>query len=387
MLPIFSQGSWKKILPFTFLILAILACSISPAVPSVPTVSATAQARLTPMSSRELEKIPMQVGYGFRGPFYELYFTDPTNPAAGNEEGGPDKPLVAAINDSRISVDVAMYSLSLNSVKNALINAYKRGVQVRTVMESDNMNDSAPQALIAAGIPMIGDRREGLMHNKFVIIDRSEVWTGSMNYTYSGTYQDNNNLVRIISDKVAQDYTVEFEEMFKNDFFGPDVVAATPFPQLIVDGTAMEVYFSPDDHVARRIATLLRGAQKSIYFMAYSFTADDFADILRQKAHDGLQIGGVMDADMVKSNAGNEFDSLTKAGLSVYLDGNPGLMHHKVFIIDEDTVITGSYNFTASAERKNDENVVVFHDPLIASAYIAEYQRVLAVAQAAKSKP
>jgi phosphatidylserine/phosphatidylglycerophosphate/cardiolipin synthase-like enzyme len=249
------------------------------------------------------------------------------------------------------------------------------------VMESDNMFDSAPQALMDAGIPIIGDRREGLMHDKFVVIDRSEVWMGSMNFTTSGTYEDNNNLVRIRSTKVAEDYTVEFEEMFKDDFFGPDAIAATPNPRVTVDGVPLEVYFSPDDHVAQRIVELLRAAQQSIYFMAYSFTANDFGEILRQKARDGLIVSGVMEGSQVKSNQGTEFTPLTAAGLPVYLDGNVGQMHHKVFIIDEKIVITGSYNFSASAERINDENVVIFFDPQIAAQYMAEFRRVEAEAQ------
>ncbi len=63
---------------------------------------------------------------------------------------------------------------------------------------------------------------EGLMHNKFVIIDQSVVWTGSMNFTVGGAYKDNNNLVRLQSEKVAEDYTSEFEEMFIHHLFGPD---------------------------------------------------------------------------------------------------------------------------------------------------------------------
>ncbi|MCX6065122.1 MAG: phospholipase D-like domain-containing protein, partial [Chloroflexi bacterium] len=141
-------------------------------------------------------------------------------------------PLVAAIDAARVSVDMAAYSLSLTSVEYALIRAHDRGVQVRMVMESSNMDNYVPQAVQDAGIPMIGDRREGLMHDKFVIIDRAEVWMGSMNFTTSGAYNDNNNLVRIRSTKVAEDYTVEFEEMFTEDFFGPDAVAATPNPRL-----------------------------------------------------------------------------------------------------------------------------------------------------------
>jgi phosphatidylserine/phosphatidylglycerophosphate/cardiolipin synthase-like enzyme len=369
-------------LALTALILAVLACSIDPV--GVPGSANTPIARPTlapadlgtPLDSGAVVEIPLQVGFGARGPFYEIYFTDPANPQASNEEGGPDVPLVAAINAARISVDVAAYSLSLYSIRNALLDAFNRGVEVRIVMESDNMNDDAPVALKGAGIPIIGDRRQGLMHNKFIVIDRAEVWTGSMNFTTSGTYQDNNNLVRIRSTRVADDYTVEFEEMFKYDFFGPDVVAETPYPSLTIDGIPLEVYFSPDDHVALRIAALLRGAEQSIYFMAYSLTANDFGEIIRQKAQDGVKVAGVMDESQVKSNAGTEYSAFTKAGLPVYLDGNPGLMHHKVIIIDQKIVITGSYNFTASAERTNDENVVIFFDPQFAAQYMAEFQRV-----------
>jgi phosphatidylserine/phosphatidylglycerophosphate/cardiolipin synthase-like enzyme len=67
--------------------------------------------------------------------------------------------------------------------------------------------------------------------------------------------------------------------------------------------------------------------------------------------------------------------------MKVFKDGNPGQMHHKVFIIDEKIVITGSYNFSASAERTNDENMAIFFDPQIAAQYLAEFQRVYFEAQ------
>jgi phosphatidylserine/phosphatidylglycerophosphate/cardiolipin synthase-like enzyme len=369
-------------LVFLCLAMSILACSIDfpamadsifPKTPVAPTE--------TPVSLSAPVDIPMQVGYGARGPFYEIYFTDPFNKDAWKEEGGPDMALVAAIDLARISVDVAAYSLDLYSVRSALIDAHQRGVKVRVVMETDNMLEPAPLALQSAGIPIVGDEHEGLMHDKFVIIDRAEVWMGSMNFTAAGAYEDNNNLVRIFSTKVAEDYTVEFEEMFKENFFGPDAVAHTPYPKVAVAGETLEVYFSPDDHVAQRIVQLLRGAEHSIYFMAFSFTANDYGDIMRQKAKAGLTVSGVMEESQVKSNDGTEYKPLKEAGLPVYLDGNAGQMHHKVIIIDEKIVITGSYNFSASAERTNDENVVIFFDPRIAALYTAEFHRVEAEAQ------
>jgi phosphatidylserine/phosphatidylglycerophosphate/cardiolipin synthase-like enzyme len=381
-----SSGFLNRSLASAVLVLAILACSLSqgPAVGSASTQTppfSTAVPGAGPAANSGLTEIPLLSGYGARGPFFEIYFTDPFNPASAKEEGGPDMPLVAAINAARISVDVAAYSLNLYSIQDALLHAYNRGVLVRMVMESDNMNNPAVDALKGAGIPIIGDQRDGLMHDKFMVIDRTEVWTGSMNFTGAGVYQDNNNLVRIISSKVAQDYTSEFEEMFKDDFFGPDSIAQTPYPLVTEDGVGMEIYFSPDDHPAARIVTLLRRAKHSIHFLAYSFTANDFGDIIVQQARAGLQVSGVMEESQVKTNQGTEFDRFTQAGLPVYLDGNAGQMHHKVIIIDNQIVITGSYNFSSSAERTNDENVVIFFDPGIAARYMAEFERVYAEAQ------
>ncbi len=385
-------GKWIKPLFVVLLALSVSSCSLANSIPdnggNTPEVSTT----LTPGSidlgdsGSALQNIPLQVGFGVKGPFYEIYFTDPSNPEAFREEGGLDTRLVDAIDAARISVDVAAYSLSLYSIRQAILNAHNRGVRIRMVMESENMTDTVPQALQDAGIPMVGDQRPGLMHNKFVIIDQNEVWTGSMNFTTSGAYEDNNNLIRIRSIEVAKDYTVEFEEMFIDDFFGQDVVAETPYSSIKIDGTYLDVFFSPDDHPAKRIASLLRGAEQSIYIMAYSLTANDFGDIIRQKAQNGLAVKGIMDESQVKST-GSEFKAFTEAGLPVYIDANPGLMHHKVIIIDRQIVITGSYNFTSSAERNNDENVIIIYDKLIASQYLAEFDRLYAIAQKQTKKP
>jgi len=253
-------------------------------------------------------------------------------------------------------------------------------VDVRLVMESDNMDSEDPQDLKDAGIPMLGDRRQGLMHNKFMVIDGSEVWTGSMNYTSSGAYSDNNNLLRIQSTAIADDYEAEFREMFEEDLFGPDVGDPAPNPRVLVGGTPVEVYFSPDDHVQTALLTLLDGARSSINFLAYSFTSNLLGDAVTRAAAAGVQVHGVMDTDQARSDLGTEFDAFRSGGLDVRLDGNAGQMHDKLFIVDDALVAVGSYNFTASAERVNDENLLVLHSPAIARLYLQEFQRVYALA-------
>jgi phosphatidylserine/phosphatidylglycerophosphate/cardiolipin synthase-like enzyme len=202
------------------LLLNALGCSQIPPTPDPPPETETPGSDLT--------EIPLPAGYGAHASWFDIYFTDPENPLASQETGGPDGPLAESIDAARQTVDVAIYSLNLRSIRDALIRAHERGVQVRVVMESDNLDGSAPQALIDAGIPVLGDRREGLMHDKFVVIDRSELWMGSMNFTYSGTYEDNNQLILFRSVKMAENYTKEFEEMFVDDKFGDNVVPETP---------------------------------------------------------------------------------------------------------------------------------------------------------------
>ncbi len=311
----------------------------------------------------------------------QVYFSDPTAPSAGTLRGGPDAFLVEAINDARLSVDLAVYDLNLWSVRDALIAAQRRGVAVRMVAESDNLDEREFQDLSAAGIPILGDRREGLMHHKFVIIDRQEVWTGSMNFTTNGSYRNDNNLLRVRSARLAESYLVEFEEMFVHDRFGADSVADTPHPALKIDGTPVEVYFSPDDGVADRLVALIRGAETSVYFLAFSFTSDDIAQALVDQARQGIAVAGVFEADQVGSNRGTEYPRLRSEGLDVHLDGNPRFMHHKVFIIDESIVALGSYNFSASAERRNDENILIIQDSELAERYVQEFDRVYAASE------
>ena len=324
----------------------------------------------------EITSIDLQAGYGIRGPWFELYMTNPDSPLSPQGTGGLDGPLVEAIDSARLSIDLAIYSISLNSVRYALIRAHERGVAVRMVMESNNMDRSDVQYLLEAGVPIVGDNRQGLMHDKFMVIDRSEVWLGSMNFTDSGAYEDNNNMIRIHSTKIAENYSVEFNEMFERNLFGPDVLAQTSNPDVTLDGTRIETYFSPDDGVLAVLYNLLSQADESIYFLAFSFTSNELGAIVRSQAENGLDVKGVMDREQVASNTGTEYDPFLQAGLDVRIDGIDGQMHHKVFIVDKEVVVIGSYNFSKAAEEKNDENIIIVHNRDVAEFFLQEFERV-----------
>lgn len=310
-----------------------------------------------------------------------VYFSEPGHTTGSNYRGGPDEALAESIRNARVSVDIAMHFMNLWSIRDALIETHRRGVPVRIVTESDNLEVDEIVELKQAGIPVLGDRREGRMHNKFTVIDRQEVWTGSMNMSVKGAYYHDNNLTRIKSAPIAENYTAEFEEMFLEDRFGPGSPVNTPNQSLNINGVKIETYFSPEDEPARRIKQLIRNAQDSIDFMAYSFTLDELADEIVASARRGVKVRGVFDEGQTRANAGTEYYNLLSADLDVHLDGNDNKMHHKVIIIDDRIVITGSYNFSVNASTVNDENVIIIHSGDIADQFRGEFERVFEISR------
>jgi phosphatidylserine/phosphatidylglycerophosphate/cardiolipin synthase-like enzyme len=308
-----------------------------------------------------------------------VLFSDPGGPASTTYRGGPDALLAQAIDEARYSVDVAMYNMDLWSLRDALLRAHRRGLSVRMVTDSDNILEREIQELLDADIPVLGDRREPLMHHKFVVIDRLDVWTGSMNMTVSGAYRNDNNLVRIRSSELAEDYTREFEEMFLEDRFGALSQRDTPHSQMNVHGVPVEVYFSPDDDPARRITEMLLEAEQSIDFMAFAFTSNALADAMLTRFQAGVIVRGVIERTQ-SGNAGSEYERLLQSGIDLRLDANQRNMHHKVIIIDGTAVITGSYNFSRSAQEFNDENVLLLHDAGLAERFLLEFNRIFEMA-------
>jgi phosphatidylserine/phosphatidylglycerophosphate/cardiolipin synthase-like enzyme len=161
--------------------------------------------------------------------------------------------------------------------------------------------------------------------------------------------------------------------MFVQGDFGG--LAGAESKSLPPGGGPIEIYFSPEDAAASRIVELIEGAQESVVFLAFTLTSAPIAAALEQRAAEGLDVRGVMDAGQ-SNNAGSRQDELRRAGVELRFDGNPDRMHHKVIVIDRQTVITGSYNFSRSAETRNDENLVVLHDAEVAASYLEEFERV-----------
>ncbi len=290
----------------------------------------------------------------------------------------PEQALLADIDAAQGSIDVALFEYKLTSLSAALIRAHERGVTVRLALDRENLEDPEEAAwageIEQAGIPISWQDSTAFLHSKFLIIDDTLVWTGSWNATENGTYRNNNNLLRLQIPALVENYQVEFAQMMGGSF-GNQKEAQTPNPAIAVDGMRIENYFSPREEVAQQVIARLNGAQSSIRFLTFSFTSDEIGQAMRDRLGAGVTVQGVFE-NRSASGIGSEFDALEGAGADVWTDGNCYTMHHKVIIIDDATVITGSYNFTARAEDTNDENLLIIDDPAIAAQYIAEFERV-----------
>ena len=261
--------------------------------------------------------------------------------------------------------------------------AHERGVRVRFVTDSDDVDEGAVRQLVRAGIPVVEDERGAIMHDKFVIIDSQVVWTGSWNLTENGTYRNNNNAMRIVSAALAENYTSEFDEMFIDRAFGPTSASDTPHPEVVIarpeigERVRIDNYFAPEDGVLDRILELVEGAGESIRFMAFSFTDDRLGEVLKRQSKAGIEVQGVFEArgsDTEYSEYGRL--SCARPLLDVLTDGNPYILHHKVIIVDDKIVILGSFSFREGANELNDENVLFIHDRDVAALYRGEFERM-----------
>ncbi|MGV3524892.1 MAG: phospholipase D-like domain-containing protein [Candidatus Sericytochromatia bacterium] len=307
----------------------------------------------------------------------QAFFTTP-----GQSNGpAPDQALGQFIRSARQTVEIAAFELDNPVIRDAILAAHADGRKVRVVTDSDYAHEPDLQALKTAGIEVIEDQRSGLMHNKFVVVDAGTpdgaVWTGSMNMTDNCVYRNNNNALLIRSPELAANFRMEFEEMFTGRQFGRTSPNVVPHPSVTVGHSRIETYFAAEGRVAGKVAEALNKASQSIHFMAFSFTHDGIGEVVAQKLGAGVQVRGVFE----KVGSGtqySEFGALKAAGADVRTDGNSKILHHKVFVIDGKTVITGSFNFSDSADEKNDENLLIIEDAALAQQYLAEFERVYA---------
>ena len=270
--------------------------------------------------------------------------------------------LIELIDYAKKYIHCAFYDIDLTYLIQNL-SAKSHNIDVKIVVDNDNYG-----AIKGDGVRK--DTSSQYSHNKFCIIDDFIVTTGSFNPTERGNFYNNNNLVVFYSYYLARNYEDEFQELWNGTFGNGKNVR---YPKIKLNDFYVENYFCPEDHCSEHIIHELNKANKSIYFMTFSFTHEEIADALLFKDKN-FDIKGIFE----KRNAGtnSQFERLKGFGLDIRKDGNSYNMHHKVLIIDNETVITGSFNPSINADKKNDENILIIHNKEIANKFLEEFDYV-----------
>lgn len=280
--------------------------------------------------------------------------------------------FLSLINGAKKFIYVSVYDLDNADIVNALISAKNRGVDVKVVIESGNRNTKTDFKLPNNNIPIIYDMNSAYMHNKFIVIDGYCVITGSTNLTETGINSNSNNMFIVFNNELAQDYMEEFEEQFDKKMFGSHDDNTKSFNKVSTNSGLIEPFFMPEDNLKDRLVQLINNAQQSIDIMMFTFTDKEIANALLDAKNRGLKVRVIMETFQANSRW-----SVYKLinDLNPILDKNPRTFHHKVMIIDNIITITGSYNFTNSAQFKNDENALIIHSQDISHAYTREFNR------------
>ncbi|MCG6134121.1 MAG: phospholipase D-like domain-containing protein [Nostoc sp. LLA-1] len=278
-----------------------------------------------------------------------------------------------------------------------------------------------------AQVPWIDDRADGsagsnLMHHKFVIVDNRWVIKTSANFTLSDVHGDYtnpsslgnaNNFVEIDSPELAALFTEEFNIMWGD---GPGGKPDSRFglkkplrsPQTITLGeTKITIHFSPTSPTQPwskssngLIGKTLDAATKSIDMALFVFSEQRLSTILETRHQENVPIRALIDSqfayryyseglDMMgvalSNNCRYDVDNnpwknpITTVGVPTLARGD--LLHHKFAVIDQQTVIAGSHNWSAAANHGNDETVLVIENPIVAAHYVREFDRLYADAR------
>jgi phosphatidylserine/phosphatidylglycerophosphate/cardiolipin synthase-like enzyme len=334
------------------------------------------EARLYDLHARlQYSRYPRPEPARYRSPSRktEVRFT----PSVEWDPEGVEAQVIRLIGEAKRSIDLAVFEFALPRVAHALVAASERGVAVRMVYDSREEEQPAIHILKDAEIPLRGDQRSAYMHNKFMVIDGRILWTGSTNLAPGGIYVADNNAVTFHNAEICGIYTTEFEEMFVDGKFGPTSPANTSTAPITVDvGTKVEVYFAPENNAMDRVIQAVRSAKKSIKFLAFAYTSEPLFQAMRERLAAGVEVSGIFES-FHAGWANITIGPLHAAGATVRFDTNPDTLHHKVIIIDDKIVLTGSFNFSDGADRSNDENLLVIDNRNIAKTFADEFASLL----------
>lgn len=143
---------------------------------------------------------------------------------------------------------------------------------------------------------------------------------------------------------------------------------------LTIHNAHAEIHFSPHGGAQEAIVQRIEQAHASIYVLAYSFTSNPISEALVRAHQRGVHVEAILDRSQ-RTAKGGLGQALASSGTAVYVDGRHAIAHNKVIILDDQSVVTGSFNFTKGAEVHNAENLLILDSSELARLYREEWEK------------
>jgi len=277
-------------------------------------------------------------------------------------------------------------------IAKAIIRAKKRNyitssgktrlLRVRIILEGDYLHSNKPQlkpfepggslesnreiinALYRSAVKLKTDYNGKIFHQKFVIRDGNIILTGSTNFTVTGTSKNLNHLAIVKNEKVVKAYKKEYREMLAGRFGKNSDTSIKPI-ETKSNNIRLKPLFAPNHSPEMEIMKQMAKAKERIDFVIFTFAeSSGIDDQMNLAVNAGIKVSGLINGDQKnqKWSASRNLDA--KIDIKFTKKGQNGLgkLHHKLMVIDKSVVIIGSFNYTAPANRLNDENIIVIGD-------------------------
>lgn len=336
------------------------------------------------------------------------------------------KLVIQAIDSASSSILVAAYSFTNPDIAYALINKKKELPSINIKVIADKANLTAANTMIPIlyqnDIPVYISSAYSIMHNKFMIVDGNSVEFGSYNYTTEASAEQANNAVIVSNQQLAMAYTDRWQAILANQktstfdlsqwqpsassytppgYSAPVQSSRTTSRAVITPANidlagglienVQELAFTNDtlncpQDIAnigtclpndgdQPILDLINSAQKSINIAAMIISDANISNALENAAARGVNVQIVVDHGYTQYQPIQ--DLISSGNIAVRINSNYEILHDKYMIVDNETVETGSYNYSASAYADNAENYVIFYNqPQLAQLYLADWQQL-----------
>lgn len=294
----------------------------------------------------------------------ELSFGDLNSTIYFCPEDDCKEKIISLIIDSNNSIECAIYDITSKDISQALISEKEKGNQIRIVTDYGRSSTKTSQVgiLKTSGIDvLLSPSESSYMHNKFCVFDDNIVVIGSTNFTENSFSESYNNIMIFENPKLTEILKEKINSFYLGKFSKDSTVLGEDISSDFL------IYFCPNRFCELSVLDKVKESEKNIVCMIYSFTLDDLADELINAKQRGINIKIILENQQITQYS--EYQKLKANNIDVILDNRPFLMHNKFCVIDEETLMTGSMNFSVNGINNNDESLLIIKDKNLSLQY------------------